>query len=81
MHLPHVNDVPAFQGRILAVMAMAVVPMLIAGYGAGTGRPFEVVVSGLMIWAAGTSLWLRSVWPKLQPATQVDGDARSHRRR
>ena len=69
------------QGRVLAILATLVVPFLIAAYGTAAGHPTNVVVPALIIWGTGTTLWLRSVWPRLRADQANDRVPPSNNRR
>jgi hypothetical protein len=66
MPSPQANAADVFHGRLLALTATIVMPGVIAGSGLFLGYPPDIVVPALMLWGAGTSLWLRHVWPYLR---------------
>jgi hypothetical protein len=67
------------RGRMLAVIATFVAPFLITWYGNATQRPVDVTLVAVLLWGAGTLLWLHFVWPKLavaSPENQRPGNQR-----
>ncbi len=81
MEQPPTSDAAVRQGRVLAIVATLVVPFLIAAYGTAAGYPTSVVVPALIIWGSGTTLWLRSVWPRLRADKANDRVPPSNNRR
>ena len=65
------------KGRVLAGVATTVVPFMIVWYGIASGYPSEVVAPALLIWGAGTTMWLRSIWRRLQLTPGTDANPRS----
>ena len=75
----HGVDIAIRRGRLLALLATLVAPVLIAWYGWETHRRFDVTLMAVLLWGAGTLLWLHFVWPILTaPPPLGDPQHRQH---
>jgi hypothetical protein len=55
------------QGRTLAIVAMTLMPALIAVVGMDRGYPLAIVGGALLIWVLGTLGWVAVSWRLLKP--------------